>query len=89
MERIWLVPVIASILILGTLAPAFGIVYNPPIIIPNPTPGADDNFGWSVAISGNNVLVGAPFDDHRPQGIQVVPQLLRSLPGYRQLQRLN
>ncbi len=29
----------------------------------NPTPNADDRFGSSVAISGNNVLVGSPFDD--------------------------
>ena len=25
---------------------------------------AEDRFGWSVAISGDTVIVGAPFDDH-------------------------
>jgi len=29
----------------------------------DPTPTTEDQFGTSVAISGNNVLVGAPFDD--------------------------
>jgi len=29
----------------------------------NPTPAADDGFGYSVAALGSNVLVGAPFDD--------------------------
>jgi hypothetical protein len=29
----------------------------------NPTPASDDSFGNSVAISGNNALIGAPLDD--------------------------
>jgi FG-GAP repeat len=29
----------------------------------NPTPANDDQFGWSVSISGNNVLIGAYRDD--------------------------
>lgn len=29
----------------------------------NPTPAADDRFGYAVAISGNNVVVGAYWDD--------------------------
>jgi Ca2+-binding RTX toxin-like protein len=29
----------------------------------NPTPAAGDQFGTSVSVSGNNILVGAPFDD--------------------------
>ncbi len=29
----------------------------------NPTPADFDNFGWSVAAVGNNVLIGAPYDD--------------------------
>ena len=29
----------------------------------NPTPAANDQFGGAVAGVGNNVLVGAPFDD--------------------------
>jgi CHAT domain-containing protein len=33
----------------------------------NPAPGEGDQFGWSVAGVGNNVLIGAPFDD--PGGI--------------------
>ena len=28
-----------------------------------PMPGVDDRFGWSVAAVGNNVLVGAYWDD--------------------------
>jgi hypothetical protein len=31
--------------------------------INNPTPGGDDSFGNSVAISGNNALIGAPGDN--------------------------
>jgi hypothetical protein len=31
--------------------------------LPNPTPTARDWFGSSVAISGNNVVVGTPYDD--------------------------
>ena len=66
MERIWLVPVLVSILILGTLGlsqPAVGIVYDPQIQILNPNPntaGVGDAFGWAVHMVGNNVLVGAP-----------------------------
>ena len=29
----------------------------------NPTPEAGDQFGYSVAVSGNTVVVGAPYDD--------------------------
>lgn len=29
----------------------------------NPFPAANDGFGWSVAVTGNLVLVGAPWDD--------------------------
>jgi outer membrane protein assembly factor BamB len=29
----------------------------------NPTPAADDHFGWSVAISGNVTAIGTPGDD--------------------------
>ena len=29
----------------------------------NPMPAAGDNFGYSVAISGNTVVVGSPYDD--------------------------
>ena len=32
-------------------------------LIPNPSPVAGDSFGWSVAISGTRVVVGAHLDD--------------------------
>ena len=32
-------------------------------VIPNPNPSAGDSFGWSVAISGSRVVVGAPYDN--------------------------
>ena len=35
----------------------------PTVILDNPLPGGDDYFGWSVAISGTKVAVGAPEDD--------------------------
>ncbi len=33
------------------------------LVIPNPAPATGDQFGFSVAISGSRVVVGAPFDD--------------------------
>jgi len=35
----------------------------------DPTPTSDDNFGSSVSIDGNNVLVGAPFDSTNGQDV--------------------
>jgi drug/metabolite transporter superfamily protein YnfA len=32
----------------------------PTFVLPNPSPGENDNFGWSVAMSGNRLVVGAP-----------------------------
>ena len=32
-------------------------------VLPNPAPAIDDNFGWSVAISGTRVVVGACGDN--------------------------
>jgi hypothetical protein len=32
-------------------------------VLPNPSPALEDRFGWSVAISGTRVVVGARFDD--------------------------
>lgn len=32
----------------------------PVVVLTNPDPGNDDVFGWSVAISGDHVIVGAP-----------------------------
>jgi hypothetical protein len=31
--------------------------------------GSDDNFGWSVAISGDTIVVGAPFEDSNATGV--------------------
>ena len=31
--------------------------------LPNPTPAAGDVFGYSVSISGNTAVIGAPYDD--------------------------
>ena len=36
---------------------------SPTTTISNPDPAATDFFGWAVAISGTNVVVGAPFED--------------------------
>jgi len=65
MRSIWLVPVLVSILILGSafMIPSAIGAFGPPIIFNNPTPEVDDIFGFSVSISGNNVLLGARFDD--------------------------
>ena len=63
MERVWLIPVLVSILIIGSLASAYAIVFDPPITFLNPTPDVLDRFGFSVYLSGNNVLIGAPFDN--------------------------
>jgi hypothetical protein len=51
-------------LLLGARA---GLAQEPPFdlaqTIRNPSPGAGAQFGYSVALVGQNVLVGAPFDD--------------------------
>ena len=57
-----LVLAVTLIVILSVPANAFA-VYQPPITIQNPTPAAGDQFGWSVSISGDKVLVGAIYDD--------------------------
>jgi len=52
-----------SLLILITsfvFSPAYGILLQ---TFDDPTISPGDQFGLSVSISGNNVLVGAPFDD--------------------------
>ncbi len=52
-----------SLLILITssvFSPAYGILLQ---TFDDPTVTTSDGFGNSVSISGNNVLVGAPFDD--------------------------
>ena len=47
----------ASVYDLSTATP------NVPVhILTNPNPAAGDEFGWSVAISGTRVMIGAPFD---------------------------
>src|SRR5262249_45555913 len=40
--------------------------------LPNPTPAALDHFGQSVAVSGNLVVVGAPFDNTGAPGTGAV-----------------
>ncbi len=40
-----------------------GVVYPAPVVLNNPSPAASDFFGFSVSISGNNVLIGAPNHD--------------------------
>jgi hypothetical protein len=35
--------------------------------------GASDNFGWSVAVSGNTVAVGAPYEDSSTTGVNSTP----------------
>jgi len=53
--------VIASILIISSITiPAYGVLLQ---TFNNPTPVNDDQFGFSVSLSGNNVLVGAQNDD--------------------------
>ena len=36
---------------------------RPSVVLTNPTPAADENFGLSVAISGNRIVTGARGDD--------------------------
>jgi len=56
-----LVTVIVSILIISyIIIPAHGVLLQ---TFNNPTPVNLDEFGASVSVSGNNVLVGARFDD--------------------------
>ena len=41
---------------------ALAATYGTPITINNPTPAIHDRFGFSVSISGDKMLIGAPFD---------------------------
>jgi len=65
MKVLKLIPVVftISILVLAVPFSAFGIVYDPAIEILNPTPLGDDQFGSSVAIEGNNIMIGTPGGD--------------------------
>ncbi len=36
---------------------------NPNVSIANPSPNSGDRFGWSIALDGNHLVVGAFFDD--------------------------
>ncbi len=61
MKKQIILSVIASILIISsTTIPAYGVLLQ---TFNNPTPASGDEFGFSVSVSGNNVLVGAPKDD--------------------------
>ena len=44
-----------------------GTAWSLQTTLPNPAPAANDNFGWSVAISGDYAIVGASADD--PSGV--------------------
>ncbi len=52
-------------------------------------PGVDDNFGWSVAISGNTVVVGAPYDNIGGNDAGSAYVFTRSGTAWSQQQRLN
>lgn len=55
-------------LIRGGSAYVFDAVTGSPLVaLLNPAPGNGDTFGYSVAISGNRVAVGAIFDSHDGQ----------------------
>ena len=41
-----------------------GTTWSLQATLPNPAPAQDDQFGWSVAISGDYAIVGARLDDH-------------------------
>ena len=60
-RKIILCTIMVSVLIIP--GNAFGIVYDPPIILQQPIPIASDQLGNSVSIDGNNILVGAELDD--------------------------
>jgi FG-GAP repeat len=56
----------------------------PVVKLPNREPAAGDAFGWSVAISGTRVVVGAPFNDTgaTDAGSAYVYELTGDLPTY-------
>ena len=55
---------IVSILLFLLPSPIFGIVFEDGMIIKNPTPEPMDEFGFSIAYSGENILVGAGGNHH-------------------------
>ena len=52
-------------------------------------PGIDDNFGWSVAISGDTVVAGTPFDNIGGNDAGSAYVFTRSGTTWSQQQRLN
>ncbi len=54
---------IHNLLVLALFTAVTDVQATPPLILNDPTPTGADNFGASVAISGNRALVGAPLDD--------------------------
>ena len=44
-------------------------------------PGVDDNFGWSVAVSGDTVVIGAQNEDSSTTGINSIPNNYASNSG--------
>lgn len=49
-------------LILGVIGGiAYAISFDPPVLIQKPVPAELDSFSKTIAISGNNIVVGAPY----------------------------
>lgn len=65
LNRVWcrrVASCIACMLLLGVIAPAAAASpLTAPVILSAATPAPDGNFGFSVATSGNNVVVGEPY----------------------------
>ncbi len=53
---------IVSILIFSSPSPTYGIIFENGIIITNPTPEVQDEFGFSVAYDKKSILIGAGGD---------------------------
>jgi len=60
MKKIMLVPTSVSALLVMAL---FSLVFPSEVKLKDINGAANDNFGWSVAISGDYAIVGAPSDD--------------------------
>src|SRR5262245_18397045 len=52
-----------AVALVVSLQTAHAEPFQPTHRIPNPAPAVDDEFGRAVALVGNNVIVGAQFDD--------------------------
>ena len=63
MRGIHVIPVIASVLILGLIPFIDAISVTEDVKLTASDAAAGDEFGWSVAISGDTAIVGAPLKD--------------------------